>query len=288
LIYSRFWTKFMRDLGMIPNSEPVTRLFTQGMVIRGGAKMSKSLGNVVTPDELVESFGADAARMYTLFATSPDSELDWQDTGVAGVARFLARVYRFVTQEAPAPTGTESARSFVPGELTPPARQLLRELHQTIKQVTDDFAGRWHFNTSISALMKLMNTCMSVQESFISQHTAMPPGLLADVQRTFVLLLHPFAPYLAHELWEVLGEKSNLLHVPWPEYDPVLAKEDEIEIAVQINGKVRSRLLIPADSQEDDVRQRALADEKVRASVNGKQVVKAIVVPGKLVNIVVR
>jgi len=285
LIYSRFWTKFMRDIGMITNSEPVARLFTQGMVIKDGAKMSKSLGNVVTPDEMVERFGADAARMYTLFATSPDSELDWQDTGVAGVARFLAKVHRFVTQPAVGPQARPAAAADqAPAE----ARQLLRKLHQTIKRVSDDFAGRWHFNTSIAALMELMNECFAAQDGCARRQQPLAHSLLAEVRRTFVLLLHPFAPYLAHELWEAIGQQGSLLHVSWPEYDAVLAKEEEIEIAVQVNGKLRSRLLISAGTPDDRLRQLALADDKVRASLNGKQVVKAIVVPGKLVNIVVR
>jgi leucyl-tRNA synthetase len=285
LIYSRFWTKFMRDLGLVANSEPVLRLFTQGMVIKDGAKMSKSLGNVVTPDVMVERYGADATRMYTLFATSPDRELDWQDAGVEGVSRFLSKVYRFIAL-APAAEGKRAPSSAE--ELAPEARNLLRKLHQTIKRVTGDFAGRWHFNTSIAALMELMNACTAVQEGIVRQGISVPASLLAEVKRTFVLLLHPFAPYLAHELWEALGEQGSLLRVGWPEYDPALAREEEIEIAVQVNGKLRSRLLLPADSPDDVVRERALADERVRASMNGKQVVKAIVVPGKLVNIVVR
>jgi leucyl-tRNA synthetase len=285
LIYSRFWTKFMRDIGMITNSEPAARMFTQGMVIKDGAKMSKSLGNVVTPDEMVERYGADAARMYTLFATSPDSELDWQDTGVAGVARFLAKVHRFVTQPPLSPQAKPpGAQAQVPAE----ARQLLRKLHQTIKRVSDDFAGRWHFNTSIAALMELMNDCAAAQDGCARRQQPLARSLLAEVQRNFALLLHPFAPYLAHELWEVIGQQGSLLHVPWPDYDAALAKEDEIEIVIQVNGKLRSRLLISAGTPDDRLRQLALADDKVRASLDGKQVVKAIVVPGKLVNIVVR
>jgi len=234
---------------------------------------------------MVERYGADATRMYTLFATSPDRELDWQDAGVEGVSRFLSKVYRFIAL-AFAAEGKRAPWSAE--ELAPEARNLLRKLHQTIKRVTGDFAGRWHFNTSIAALMELMNACTAVQEGIARQGISVPASLLAEVKRTFVLLLHPFAPYLAHELWEALGEQGSLLRVGWPEYDPALAREEEIEIAVQVNGKLRSRLLLPADTPDDVVRERALADERVRASMNGKQVVKAIVVPGKLVNIVVR
>ncbi len=284
LIYSRFWTKMMRDLGLIHVPEPVARLFTQGMVIKDGAKMSKSLGNVVTPDEMVARYGADAARMYTLFAAPPDRDLDWQDAGVEGVSRFLARVYRFVSRHArPQDAQWQAA---VPAELSPEARNLQRKLHQTIKRVSDDFQGRWHFNTSIAAIMELVNLLYQMDETIAAG--TVPVSLLADTLRTVVLLLHPFAPYLAHELWERLGERGNLLRQPWPGYDPALAREEEIEIPVQINGKLRSRLLVSAEASDEHVRQLALEDAKVRASLDGRQVVKVIVVPRKLVNIVVR
>jgi leucyl-tRNA synthetase len=282
LIYSRFWTRVMRDLGLISNSEPVARLFTQGMVIKDGAKMSKSKGNVVTPDQMVERYGADSTRLYTLFAAPPDRDLDWQDAGVEGVYRFLGRVYRFLLRHAAADGDAAGPGS----DLSPVARGLQRKLHQTIKRVSDDFAGRWHFNTSIAAIMELVNQLYAAEEPIARGQV--PDALLRQVQRDLVLLLAPFAPYLAHELWEMLGEQESLLRHPWPEYDPALAREEEIEIAIQVNGKVRSRFFIPADSPEEDVRARALADEKVRASLDGKQVVKAIVVPNKLVSIVVR
>ncbi|HEV8524112.1 MAG TPA: class I tRNA ligase family protein, partial [Terriglobales bacterium] len=166
------------------------------------------------------------------------------------------------------------------------ARAIQRKLHQTIKRVSDDYEGRWHFNTSIAALMELVNELYALEDHGAIE--SIPVPLLAEIQRNLVLLLHPFAPFLAHELWEVLREPEGLLRAPWPQYDPALAREEEVEIVIQINGKVRSRLMVPAGSPEDVIRERALADEKVRASLNGKQVVKAIVVPGKLVNIVVR
>jgi leucyl-tRNA synthetase len=288
LIYSRFWTKFMRDMGLIKNDEPAERLFTQGMIIKGGAKMSKSLGNVVSPDEMVEHYGADATRMYTLFATSPDRELDWQDEGVEGIERFLSRVYRFAIRnthpEDPAWSGT------VPENLSPAARAVQRKLHQTIKRVSDDFQGRWHFNTCISAIMELVNELYATSGGNAGDVSArvLPLPLLREVQRSIALMLAPFAPYLAHELWEMLGEKTSLLRAPWPKYDAALAKEDEIEIPVQVNGKLRSRIVVPADAPENDVRARAQADEKIGTMIAGKQIVKVIVVPGKLVNIVLR
>jgi leucyl-tRNA synthetase len=289
LIYSRFWTKFMRDLGMVHNDEPATRLFTQGMVIKDGAKMSKSKGNVVSPDDMVAQFGADSTRMYSLFATSPDRELDWQEAGVEGVHRFLGRAYRFVMRNAAAagkPGSSDGAHAGSAEALSPKARGIQRKLHQTIKRVTEDFQGRWHFNTSVAAIMEFVNELYGAEEEIAA--SKFPPALLAEVQRKLVLLLAPFAPYLAAELWEALGETEQLLRFPWPKYDPALAKEDEITYAVQINGKLRSHVAVAAESPEATVRERVLADDKVKAAVEGKQIAKVIVVPGKLVNVVVK
>jgi leucyl-tRNA synthetase len=287
LIYSRFWTKFMRDLGLITNDEPVERLFTQGMVIKDGAKMSKSLGNVVSPDEMVARYGADAARLYSLFAAPPDRDLDWQDSGIAGIQRFLGKVYRFVVRNA-ANTRDVSAQSSSAASLSPAERQSQRKLHQTIKRVSDDFQGRWHFNTCISAIMELVNALQAYEENAASQAKSSSSALLAEVQRDLILLLAPFAPYLAHELWEMIGEKGSLLKAAWPKYDAALAKEEELEIPVQVNGKLRGRIVVPADAAESFVVERALADEKVKSAITGKQIVKTIYVPGKLLNIVVK
>ncbi len=302
LIYSRFWTKVMRDMGLVRNSEPVERLFTQGMVIKGGAKMSKSLGNVVSPDDMVARYGADATRMYTLFGGPPDQDLDWQDAGVEGISRFLSRVYRFVARSANGrsdpqsgvipsdggpllPAGVEGPLS---SQLSPAARKVQRRLHQTIQRITEDFAGRWHFNTSISALMTFVNDLYAYEDSLQRGEAPAPPSLMAEVQRKLVLMLAPFAPYLAQELWEMLGERSELLRTPWPQYDPALAKEEEVEYAIQVNGKIRSRIVVPAEASEDQVRELALADEKVKAAIEGKEIVKVMVVKGRLVNIAVK
>ena len=282
LIYSRFWTKFMRDLGMITVDEPAQRLFTQGMVIKDGAKMSKSLGNVVSPDEMVARYGADAARLYSLFAAPPDRDLDWQDSGIEGIQRFLGRVYRFFVKNSSAARGEALQATSLP----PEARAIQRKLHQTIRRVSDDFQGRWHFNTCISAIMELVNTLYGAEDAIARK--VVPPAFVAEVQRDLVLLLAPFAPYLAHELWEMIGEKGSLLRAPWPKYDAALAKEEEIEIPVQISGKLRSRITVPADSEESYVVEQALADEKVKAAIASKQIVKKIYVPGKMVNIVVK
>jgi leucyl-tRNA synthetase len=286
LIYSRFWTKVMRDMGIVRNDEPAERLFTQGMVIKGGAKMSKSLGNVVSPDDMVARFGADATRMYTLFGGPPDQDLDWQDAGVKGISGFLSRLYRFVARNAKPEDPAWSANGS--GQLSPAARKMQRKLHQTIQRITDDFTGRWHFNTSISALMELVNEMYAYEDSVQRGGDAAPMSLVADAQRKLVLMLAPFAPYLAHELWETLGEKSDLLRTPWPKYDPALAKEEEVEIVIQVNGKVRSRMVVAAEASEEQVRAMALADEKLKNALEGKEIVKVLVVKGRLVNVVVK
>ncbi|MDP9161455.1 MAG: leucine--tRNA ligase [Acidobacteriota bacterium] len=283
LIYSRFWTKFMRDMGLIKNDEPIARLFTQGMVIKDGAKMSKSLGNVVSPDEMIARYGADSARLYSLFAAPPDRDLDWQESGVEGVSRFLGRVYRFVRGGQP---GVSIADSPAENRPSHAARNLQRALHQTIKRVSRDFDGRWHFNTSIAALMELTNLLTAMSADISSSN--IPPEDMRNTKKTLVLLLAPFAPYLAHELWETLGEKGSLLRAPWPKFDPALAAEDEVEIPVQINGKLRGRVTVAAGSSEEVIREAVFADEKIKSLINGKQLVKVIIVPGKLVNIVVR
>jgi len=294
LIYSRFWTKFMRDMGLVKNDEPVHRLFTQGMVIKDGAKMSKSQGNVVSPDDMVRRFGADSARLYSLFATTPDRDLDWKDDGIAGIYRFLGKVYRLVARHAhgretqPVASTPVRREGSEPEQLQPEARALQRKLHQTIRRVTEDFQGRWHFNTSIAAIMELVNELQSFEE--VGMRTTAPANvaLLAEIERNLVVLLAPFAPYLAHELWELLGQKETLLRVPWPKYDPVLAKEEEIEIPVQINGKLRAVVRVAAGSSEDTIRDAALEDAKIKTAIAGKTIVRIVVVPGKLVNVVVR
>jgi len=283
LIYSRFWTKVMRDLGLIENDEPARRLFTQGMVLKDGSKMSKSKGNIVSPDEMVGRYGADAARTYSLFAAPPDRDLDWQEDGVAGVSRFLARVWRLATKYAPVAREGRGRQVEAPSGIS---LKLLRKLHQTTAKITQDFEGRWHFNTCVAAIMELVNEIQAADAQLASGEVPAPEML--ELLRTLVLLLAPFAPHLAAELWEELGEESSILRAPWPTSDPELAKEDELEVPVQINGKLVEVVRVAADADAKTIEAAALAGEKIQARTAGKNVVKVIVVPGKLVNLVVK
>jgi leucyl-tRNA synthetase len=295
LIYSRFWTRVMRDLGMIQNSEPVAHLFTQGMVIKDGAKMSKSKGNIVSPDEMVGKFGADATRMYALFAAPPDRDLDWQEEGVAGISRFLARVYRLTMKYAPVVRsleqhthGDEIAPAAFAGQ-TPPGAALLRTLHQTIAKITDDFSGRWHFNTDIAAIMILVNEILAAEPALDAGDIS--PATIAELLRSLTLLLAPFAPFLAAELWQQLGHTTSVFAQPWPVADAELARESEIEVPVQISGKLVAVLTLASDADEAAIKAASLADARVAARLEGKIIVKHLVIDkpsGKLVNIVVK
>jgi leucyl-tRNA synthetase len=270
LIYSRFWTKMMRDIGVIRNSEPVKKLFTQGMVIRNGSKMSKSLGNVVPADEVAENFGADTARLFALFAAPPEKDVDWIDTGIEGISRFLGRIYRYATRNIPAAGGDGSADAAV-----------LRKLHQTLRKITEDFDSRWHFNTSIAAIMELINQLYS-DESRISAVA------MAQVLEILTLMIAPFAPYIAQELWEEQGHSGAVFKHAWPKFDEELARESELEIPVQINGKNRAKLVLAPGVDLEALKSLALLDEKIKGLIDGKTVVKVIAVPDKLVNIVIR
>ena len=274
LIYSRFFTKVMRDIGLVKNSEPVKKLFTQGMVIAEGAKMSKSKGNVVDADMLAGKFGSDTARMFVLFAGPPEKEVDWRSEGAEGIYRFLGRVYRFFTRNVERASATASTPSDAD-------RKVLRKLHQTVKKITEDFESRWHFNTSIAAVMELVNDLYTAEAELSGP-------VLAEALEKLALLLGPFAPYLAQELWDELGRSGPVFRQPWPSYDAELAKEDEAQIVIQVNGKLRAHFWAPFGTAQDVLRQRALDEPKIHPFVNGKQVVKVIVVPDKLVNIVVK
>jgi leucyl-tRNA synthetase len=272
LIYSRFWTKMMRDIGLITCDEPVRKLFTQGMVIRNGTKMSKSKGNVVPADDVADKHGADTARMFALFAAPPERDVDWIDAGVDGIYRFLGRIYRFATRNLPVSEGHGDGSADA---------KILRKLHQVLKKITEDFDSRWHFNTSIAAIMELVNE-MYLEETRIS------PAAMGQALQILTLMLAPFAPYLAQELWEEQGGEGPVFKQPWPDFDPDLGRAAEVEIVVQINGKVRARLIVPPGTDAMGLTAIAEDDEKVQALVKDKTVVKVIAVPDKLINLVVK
>jgi leucyl-tRNA synthetase len=279
------------------------------MVIKDGAKMSKSKGNVVSPDDMIARYGADAARAYSLFAAPPDRDLDWQEDGVAGVSRFLGRVWRLTTKYAPmaragrvaahpfrkelgkdgAPASRSAGLAAADSDVALPtglSLKLLRKLHQTISKITLDFEGRWHFNTCIAAIMELVNEIQGADAQLEKGEVA--PAVMLELLRSLVLLLAWFAPHLAAELWEELGEQGSILRAPWPVSNAALAKEDELEIPVQINGKLVSLVRVTVDADAKALEAAALADEKIQARIAGKTVVKLIVVPRKLVNLVVK
>ena len=287
LIYSRFWTKVMRDLGLVANAEPAERLFTQGMVLKDGAKMSKSLGNIVSPDEMVERYGADAARMYSLFAAPPDRDLDWDEKNIAGISRFLTKAHRLVSKYAPVAHSIGGSSIFADREaFGPEANKLLTSLHKTIARVTHDFNDRWHFNTSISSLMILVNEIGSCEEAMDRGSVSAP--VIAHAVESLTQMLAPFAPFLAAELWEMLQGAGVVFRSAWPEASAYWAQDDVIEIPVQVNGKLVTVVRVAAESGREAVEAAARGDEKVAGRIAGKTVVKVVVVPAKLVNLVVK
>ena len=292
LIYTRFWTKFMRDMGLVNFDEPVKKLLTQGMVtnrVEGTDEwkaMSKSLGNGVDPDEMIAAFGADATRLFVLFAAPVENELRWSETGIEGAVRFLRRVYTTVWRWQERLTNSAiqaDTLGFSDG-----ARALRRKTHQTIAKITSDFE-QLHLNTSVSALMELFNqlTDFNAEPARASESDVFA---VREALEDLVIMLAPFAPHIAEELWEGLGHSGGLLkEVPrWPVADPALAAREELEIPIQVNGKLRSRVIAAPGVSEDELRQSALADERVRALINGREVVKVIVVPERLVNVVIK
>ena len=284
LIYSRFWTRVMRDLGLVANSEPAVRLFTQGMVIRNGAKMSKSKGNIVSPDEMIARYGADSTRMYSLFAAPPDRDLDWQEDGVAGVSRFLGRVYRLGMRYGQQVRSGAGAREY--GE-SPVATGLLRELHKTIRKISQEFSGRWHFNTCIAAIMTLVNAITAAEPDLAQLPAAESTAVWCELLPNLVLLLAPFAPYLAEELGEVCGAAGPVHSQRWPQFDAELARDEEVEVPVQVNGKLRGVARVAPGAANEVLQQAAMSLERVQTAVAGKNIVKVVIVPGKLINLVV-
>jgi leucyl-tRNA synthetase len=292
LIYTRFWTKFMRDLGLVNFDEPVKRLLTQGMVtnrVEGTDEwkaMSKSLGNGVDPDEMIAAFGADATRLFVLFAAPVENELRWSESGIEGAVRFLRRVYTMVWrwQERLANDSHDAGGL----EFSSRARALRRKTHQTIAKITSDF-DQLHLNTSVAALMELFNH-LSEFNADPSASSESDVFAVREALESLVIMLGPFAPHIAEEMWEGLGHGEGLVSETsrWPVADPELARREELEIPIQVNGKLRSRVIASPGVSEDELRESALADERVRALIDGREVVKVIVVPERLVNVVIR
>jgi leucyl-tRNA synthetase len=281
LLYSRFFTRVIRDLGIIEVSEPFINLLTQGMVIKEGAKMSKSKGNVVDPDYLISRYGSDTSRLFSLFAAPPEKDLDWSDKGVDGAYRFLNRVWSVAQKHRDA---LKKAAPFETGaaEFSDGARAVLRKAHQTIRKVTVDIEKDYHFNTAIAAMMELVNELIGFEPNNEKEMQ-----VITFAVENLLLLLSPFTPHIAEELWSQLGHKKNASEMPWPVWDEEIAKDEEIELVIQINGKLRGKLLIPAGLPDDDVKERALKDSKVAEFIGGQSIKKVIVIKGRLVNIVV-
>jgi len=285
LLYARFYTKVLRDLDLTKVDEPFTALLSQGMVIKDGAKMSKSKGNVVDPDDLIRTYGADTARLFSLFAAPPEKDLDWNDHGVEGASRFLNRVWRFVVARAEDLRAAER----VARPSTDAGRAFRRTIHETIKRVTDDIEQDFHFNTAISAVMELVNALYAFDTASLDAVPSSERGpLLREAVETVLLLLGPISPHVTEELWAQLGHRQSLFKEHWPEPDRAALRRAEVTMVVQVDGKVRGRLVIDVDAPEPRVRERALADDKVKPWVGGRAVERVVVVPNRLVNIVTR
>ncbi len=274
LMYSRFFNKVTRDAGLVEADEPFENLLTQGMVLRDGVKMSKSLGNTVSPEEIIGKYGADTARLFILFASPPERDLEWSDQGVEGCFRFLQRVFRLVGELSHKLSGEEREGKY--------DRDVRRLTHKTIKKVTEDVSERFNFNTAISAIMEMVNGLNAHKDSGVSK------AVIKEALDNLLLLLAPFAPHITEELWHNLGYKKSIHMMPWPKYDVEALIEDVIEIVVQVNGKVRDKMNISAEATEDDMKEEALKQDKIISQIKGKKIEKVITVPKKLVNIVVK
>jgi leucyl-tRNA synthetase len=304
LIYSRFFARVFRDLGLVDHSEPFSQLLTQGMVLKDGAVMSKSRGNVVDPDTMLQKYGADALRLYVMFVAPPEKEVEWTDAGLEGSFRFLARVWRILDHWSET-IGGEGIDDPGAGEsLNADERALRRKTHDTIRRVTIDIEGRQQLNTAVSAMMELVNELYAFSEGTVTGSPARRGDedvsrvgvaerreticVVREAMEALVRLLSPFAPHTAEEMWERLGHETALTAAAWPVYEPAVAKADEIVVPVQVNGKVRSRLTVPADASEQELERLALSDPAVRTHTTGKTVKKVVVAKGRLVSLVVQ
>ncbi|HEX3703326.1 MAG TPA: class I tRNA ligase family protein, partial [Vicinamibacterales bacterium] len=298
LLYSRFFTRFLRDIGLVGFDEPFKRLLTQGMVLRNGAVMSKSKGNVVDPDDMLQKYGADALRLYVMFVAPPEKEVEWNDDGLEGSFRFLARVWRIADHWCET-VGGEGIPACGP-DCTESERALRRRTHETIRRVTGDIEERMHLNTAVSSLMELVNELYAFSEatvhggptrnaSAVEGQTERPQTLavLREALDALVVMIAPFAPHTAEELWQMLGHAEDLASATWPSFDADVAKADEIVVPVQVNGKLRARLTVPASVSEEELRAAALADSAIKSYTQGRTVRKVLVAKGPLVSVVV-
>jgi len=283
LLYSRFFTRVLRDLGILEVSEPFVNLLTQGMVIKDGAKMSKSKGNVVDPDYLIDRYGSDTSRLFSLFAAPPERDLEWSDKGVDGAYRFLNRIWNLVYREQKALKAAPAAGKGGPAMegLSAAGRDLLRKTHQTIRKVTMDIEKEYHFNTAIAALMELVNE----MNSFVPAD-AKDKQVMKFAVENAILLLSPFTPHIAEELWSQIGHESSITEKGWPVWDEEMAREEEVELVIQVNGKLREKVMVPCGLPDEEVKSRALAEQKITEVIGKQKIKKVIVIKGRLVNIV--
>ena len=278
LMYARFFQMALYDLGLVSTEEPFKNLLTQGMVIKDGAKMSKSLGNVVSPAEIIDKYGADTARLFILFAAPPERELDWSDKGVEGSFRFINRVYRMVYDFSQ--NYSEVPESYeISGDAD---KNMAYWLNYAIKKVSDDIGERFNFNTAISTIMELVNEMYRYKEGTVN------PGLFGAAIKDLIIMLAPFVPHVTEEMWEHLGYEGSVHDQNWPEYDEKALVKDTVEIVVQVNGKIKEKLDIAGGLSREEMEKTAMENEKVKGLIEGKNVVKVIAVPGKLINIVVK
>ncbi len=286
LLYARFFTKAIRDLDLLEEGEPFTKWLAQGMVLKDGDKMSKSKGNVVDPSRILDEYGADTARLFILFASPPEKDLEWSEAGVEGANRFLNRVWRFVAENIDEIKDIDVSKiDLKQSNLNEDEKELHRKLHETIQKVTEDVSERLNFNTAISAIMELVNELYSY---LTDNENQLNEELLAFVTEKVLLMLAPFAPHVTEELWHKIGYENSIHRADWPAFKEEAAKKDEITIVIQINGKVRDRVDVDADISEDRLKEKVFKQDKVQKYTNDKEIVKIIVIPKKLVNIVVK
>lgn len=282
LLYSRFFTKVLRDLGYLTIDEPFTNLLTQGMVIKDGSKMSKSKGNVVDPNDLIQQYGADTTRLFSLFAAPPEKDLEWNAKGVEGSFRFLNRIHRYIMSNL---EQLKTDGAINDADMNESGRSLHRKTHQTIRRVTENIENNFHFNTAISGVMELFNTLSSLSAGEAEQ--AVDPVLIHEACETILLLLSPMVPHFTAELWQQMGKPTTIDQEAWPEFNEDAARDDEVTVVIQVNGKVRARFQVAADQDENTVKQMALSDPNIQKFITDKTVRKTIVIKNKLVNIVV-